>query len=165
MANNFMTKPALAPWCEFCFFFFLIKICRMLGSTLPLLWTQLLSTQKAKVGKQSKFPSGKLESYYAAWSRAWNPSAGGLWLERYPTAHKLDLPLPQLCDWHLINKVLTSGLENQNTVSTLTVRTSLPIVETVLLFKWKSASWTNTVASERWGRTLSTGRRVCLFVS
>lgn len=64
VANNFMTKPALAPWCEV--FFFLIKICMILGNMLPLLRTQLLSTQKAKVEKQSKFPSGKLESYYAA---------------------------------------------------------------------------------------------------
>lgn len=44
---------------------FIITICMFLGNMLPLLWTQLLATQKAKVGKQSKFPSGKLESSHA----------------------------------------------------------------------------------------------------
>lgn len=80
-------------------------------------------------------------------------------MERYPTA----LPLPQLCDWHLINKVLTSGLENQNTVSALTVRTALPIVETVLLSKWKSASWTNTAAIRKVGSD-SEHREASLFI-
>lgn len=50
-----MTEPSLALWCGF-----IIKICMVLGSMLPFLWTQLLSTQKAKVGNNLSFLLGSV---------------------------------------------------------------------------------------------------------
>ena len=110
----------------------------------------------------SKAPSRKPGSV-TAWSRPWNPSAGALWLGRYPTARKLGLLSSQLCDWRLTNPVTASGWENRCAAS----KPSEPYCRSI------KAIW--TVSESPWSRPAkgpqeggggilsSATTRVCLF--